>query len=230
MNVDYKTPQNLVDEHQGLVISIAKRIYRRLPPYIRYDDVVSYGQLGLLQAARSFNDSIGSSFATFAYYRIRGAMYDGLTKMAWTSRSEYRKAKAGQMAGELIEADQTDSTTGAPTDDFRWLIDSTDRLAMVYLNSYSGRDEFGDLEVVDQKVGTPDEDLSHRETIDAVRKLMNALPEPEQTLIRLTYFENLSLAEAAEQLGKSRSWGSRVHSRVLSQMARSLQAMGLEAV
>lgn len=227
MNVELKNPQTLVDEHQPLLLSIAKRIHRRLPPYIRFDDVLSYGQVGLVQASRSYNQNIGAVFATFAFYRIRGAIYDGLTKMAWTSRAEYRNAKAAQGAAEVLENEATTGASG--DDDFKWLLDSTDRLTMVYLNSHFGSDEFGSLDLVDPQAGTPTETLCHQEALAAVSKLIEELPEPEKTLIQLTYFENHSLAEAADKLGKSRSWGSRVHARVLGQMGRSLQALGVES-
>lgn len=229
MNVDVKTPQSLVEEHQALVMSICKKIHRRLPTYIRFDDVASYGQLGLLQAARSYNHTMGSSFATFAFYRIRGAVYDGLTKMAWSSRAEYRRAKANQAAAEVLESSTEQlADEAAPDADFRWLIDSTDRLSMVYLNSHCGADEGGAIEIIDQRASRPDVDLGERETLDAVRELIGRLPAPERTLIELTYFQDLSLAEASEKLGKSRSWGCRVHAKVLEQMARALQARGLD--
>ncbi len=229
MNVDYRTPQTLIEEHQGLVLSICKKIHRRLPPYIRFDDVLSYGQLGLLQAARSYNDGMGSTFATFAYYRIRGAVYDGLTKMAWSSRAEYRRAKASQVAQDVLEtAGEPTSATNAADDDYRWLIETSDRLTVVYLNSHAGSDDQAALDVEDSRTVRPDEELGNRETMDAVRGLIAKLPEAERSLIELTYFQDHSLAEASAKLGKSRSWGCRIHAKVLEYLGRSLQALGLD--
>ena len=69
--------------------SLASRIHHKLPPYVDLEDLVAYGQMGLAEAARDFDPARGTQFSTFAYYRIRGAIYDGLAKMSWFSRVEY---------------------------------------------------------------------------------------------------------------------------------------------
>ena len=58
-------------------------------------------------------------------------------------------------------------------------------------------------------------------------EIYEALPEPEGSLIRMSYFEGLSLAEAADRLGKSRSWACRLHGRILNQLGRSLNTLGI---
>ena len=81
MTAPAKTSRQLIEDNQGLVRSLAKRIHRGLPSHVEFEDLVSYGQAGLAEAARSFDPEVGSQFSTFAYYRIRGAIYDGLAKM-----------------------------------------------------------------------------------------------------------------------------------------------------
>ena len=69
---------------------------------IDFDDLVEYGVIGLLEAADRFDPSIGANFMTFAYYRIRGAIYDGLRGMGWMSRTEYAKARFEERANEYL--------------------------------------------------------------------------------------------------------------------------------
>lgn len=227
MPIDFKTPQQLIDESQGLVHSIAKRIHLGLPPHIRLDDIISYGQLGLTQAARTFRPGQGSTFATFAYYRIRGAIYDGIAKMSWTSRSAYQRIKAERMATDVHEDNSTDRKQDAtPEQEARWLTETTERLAVVYLTSGLSDGEKGDATLEDEKAEQPEEIVEREETHKLLHQLIDALPEPDASLIRMAYFEDLSLAEAAEKLGKSRSWACRLHSRILSQLGRSLNALG----
>ena len=93
--------QELVDGHQGLVKKIALSISQRVRTQVPLDDMIGYGQLGLIQAARAYNEKSQAKFSTYAYYRISGAIYDGLWQMDWSSRAEHRKLKASQLANDL---------------------------------------------------------------------------------------------------------------------------------
>jgi RNA polymerase sigma factor for flagellar operon FliA len=114
------SPQTRIEECQGLVRSLASRIHRKLPPHVDLEDLVAYGQVGLAEAARDFDPSRGSRFSTFAYYRIRGAIYDGLVKMAWFSRAEYGRRREEQIAGKVLSGEAQDEESGAP-----WLVDAS---------------------------------------------------------------------------------------------------------
>ncbi len=66
----------LISSHQGLVKSIALKITESLPTQFELDDLIGYGQVGLAEAAQEFDPARGVRFATYAYYRVRGAIYD----------------------------------------------------------------------------------------------------------------------------------------------------------
>ena len=214
------TSQELIEEHQPLVISIASRIYKRLPRFISYDDVLSYGQLGLAQAARTYQPSPDAKFATFAYYRISGAIYDGITKMNWSSRTEFRNAKAMQMANDLLEQD---NATKLEDDDSsaNWFVDTVESLSTVFLYS-SGNPETNMEDHFEGSELSPDQAIETRELTGLLRNALSTLKEESRRLIELSYFEGYSLAEAAKQLGKSRSWGSRTHAEVLKVLSHQL--------
>ena len=185
-------------------------------------------QLGLTQAARTFQAGQGSSFATFAYYRIRGSIYDGIAKMSWTSRSAYQRIKAERAAGEVHEENaQQRDPNATPEKEAQWLSETTEKLAVVYLTSGLGDDEKGEATIADEQAEQPADVVEREETYGLLRQLVEALPEPDASLIRMAYFEDMSLAEAAEKLGKSRSWACRLHSRVLTQLGRSLNTLGV---
>lgn len=232
MTVELKTSQQLINESQALVKSIASKIYRRLPPNVNFDDILSYGQVGLVQAARSFRADQGTSFQTFAYYRIRGAIYDGLAKMTWTNRQAKKRTQADRMAGELLE--QQESTT--PQQDkpqleaeAQWLVGTTEKLTVIHLAASCGSDENDVLQSVADDGTTPDADVAENETIAVLKKLLGDLPSPEKELIQMTYFEGVSLTEAAERLGKSKSWASRLHAKTLARLGRELAAVGIDS-
>ncbi len=77
----------LIEQHLSLVQAIARKVKKSLTTSIGVDDLVGYGSKGLVEAAERFDARQGVAFSTFAYYRIRGAMYDGMRVMGWYSRS-----------------------------------------------------------------------------------------------------------------------------------------------
>ena len=98
MTASQDAVERLIAENQALVRSIASTIARRLPPNVDTEDLIAYGQVGLAGAARDFDPGRGTSFATFAYYRIRGAIYDGISRLSWTSTERDDRIHGGQLA------------------------------------------------------------------------------------------------------------------------------------
>ncbi len=216
-----------ISQCQGMVRSIAMRIISRLPKNVNFDDLVSYGQIGLMQAAHSFDPSQKVAFQTFAYYRIRGAIYDGLGKMSWTSRAIRQRIRAEQLSALMLEQqvqmDQNELERQASlAADAGWFVQSTEHLAMVHLLA-DGPD--ANVNMVEQFVDdetSPDERVSQNELCQMLMQLLSELPEAERQLIHLTYFDGMTITEASAQLGRSKSWGSRAHSRILERLGRAL--------
>src|SRR5947209_17239832 len=101
--------KRLVEGNLAYVRAIAAKVKEQLPKEIEFDDLVSYGTQGLLEAADRFDGRHGASFTTFAYYRVRGAIFDGLRRMGWLPRGEWARARFEERAaaylGNLAERD-----------------------------------------------------------------------------------------------------------------------------
>jgi RNA polymerase sigma factor for flagellar operon FliA len=210
----------LVESCQGLVRSLAVQVGRKFQNQFELDDLIAYGQLGLAQAARDFQADRGAQFSTYAYYRIRGAIYDGISRMSWGGRPPH-EARFQQRAGEVLEheADQPEP------DDARWFAGITTRLAAVYLASGAK----GESAIEEQAADTtaPSAAMQNRELCERLHALIENLPDDQRALIRLTYFEGLSLHESAQKLGFSKSWASRLHAKCLASLALELRQIGL---
>ena len=104
----------LVEKHLSLVQAIARKVKKTLNASIELDDLVGYGSKGLVEAAERFDARHGVAFTTFAYYRIRGAIYDGLRAMGWYSRADYARYRAEERANEYLRnrADREGAATG----------------------------------------------------------------------------------------------------------------------
>ncbi len=210
---------------QGLVRSIAWKVHRRLPPYVELDDLIGYGQVGLAEAARDYDPEHGTQFTTFAYYRIRGAILDGLSRLAWFSAADYNQGRYEHLAHEALHSDTDEGggTEGAKLgDDIRWFKRATGALAVVHLMCHSNW-EAGGREIASAQ-RTPVESAISSELSAKLRALVERLPKDARELVHGTYFEGLTLKEAGERIGISKAWASRLHARTLQQLARSLSA------
>ena len=120
--------EELIEQGQALVISLASRIRSNIPVRIDMDDLIAYGEIGLAEAARNFDPARGTAFTTFAYPRVRGAIFDGVAKMSWTGRGQYRRVRFQQMANEYLDSqpnESTDQDASTLEKDAQWFRDTT---------------------------------------------------------------------------------------------------------
>jgi RNA polymerase sigma factor for flagellar operon FliA len=88
--------------HLPYAHAIAAEIARKLPPLERID-IEGAAELGLVEAANTFDPLRGVQFKTFAYYRIKGAVYDGLRKMGWYPKGQYQQMRFAIAANEYLK-------------------------------------------------------------------------------------------------------------------------------
>jgi len=221
-------PAQLIEEGQGLVRSIALKVFRGLPVATDLDDLIAYGQLGLVEAAQAYDPTAGTKFTTFAYYRVRGAIYDGVSKMSWTSRARIRRLRFQAMADDVLENEYADNDggDGSPQDDADWLGRITERLAVVYLAT-SDDDAISRsiADAVDPQEA-PGVSIASRELQQRLPALVEQLDAQARRLITSIYFDGFTLTQAAERAGISKSWASRIHAKSLDKLAKSLRELG----
>lgn len=213
----------LIVECQGLVRSIAWKIHRKLPRTIDLDDLISYGNLGLTYAARDFDPARGYSFTTYAYHRIRGSILDGLKQMNWFRLVDYHRGHYERLADDLVtggsDEEQLAGGDERPTT-VGWLHDMSERLTVSRLL-------FQSCEVIervaDQQEEAPDACMVREETACQLRELVDQLPQVEGDLIKATYYQGITLKEAGERLGRSKSWASRLHAKAIGRLARAMR-------
>lgn len=226
MTVATEQQQKLIEQCQGLVRSLALRIHGKVPPNVDLDDLIAYGQVGLSEAARDFDPARGNQFSTYAYYRVRGAIYDGMAKMSWFGRHPHRPLRFEQMANEClaVESEETPDPSRATSDeDARWLRDLSRTLAVIYVTATHGASGNREQNLVDASSPEGPSCLFAAELRQRLDASIAELPAAAGQLIRAVYFEETTLQEAGERIGVSKSWASRLHARALQQLARSLK-------
>lgn len=187
--------------HQGLVRAIAWKMHQRVPRNVDLDDLVAYGQIGLLEAITAFDATRGRKFTTYAWHRIRGAMLDGLGKMAWFDRAAYERGDYERKAAPAS------GTGDAPP---------ARRPAQTDLETVG---------VMSRELDAGEASL-RLELVMFLRDLLAALPEKEAILLRGTFFEGRTLTEAARRVGISTAWASRLQTRTLADLRIALERGG----
>jgi RNA polymerase sigma factor for flagellar operon FliA len=211
---------NLMTSYIGLVRALAWKIHQQLPRSVELDDLVGYGCVGLAEAARSFDESRGIKFSTFAFQRIRGAILDGLAQMSWFRRDkfearEYQPTSEDENAGVVIDTEQ------ALTANQAWFRSAAERLE----RSFGTTGSAAEVQAVD-RAASPENAAIGEETAGRLRQMIDALPRAAAELLKATYYEGLTLKDAAARLGRDKSWASRLHARTLRKLATSLKAEG----
>ncbi|MDA0712707.1 MAG: sigma-70 family RNA polymerase sigma factor [bacterium] len=216
-----------VDSYLPYVLSIAKQVKKSLSASIEIDDLVSYGVTGLLEAQKRFDPTLGANFTTFSYYRIRGAIYDGLRKMGWVSRHEYQKIKFGEKATAYLETVAKRNNTQQPLkknaqEEIADLATQVNHLVTIFVTSLDGLE---DSDFEDNNAVRADVTLEKHELRSLVKKAIKQLPEDEQNLICLYYFKEKSLEEVGREIGLSKSWTSRRHAQIIDKLSLLLKNM-----
>lgn len=209
MTHDPNEARQLIHSCQGLVRSIAWKFHQQLPPSMDMDDLIGYGQVGLAEAARDFDTSRGVQFTTYAYYRIRGAILDGLSRMSWFNRADFSRGKYESAANEVLKTSDTASDTA---EDAVWFSRTAGSLGTAYILTHLGATE---LEIPDRTMEEASSDLERTDLRNEIQQILNELPEPERKMIRGVYFEGLSIKDAGEQMQIGKAWASRLHARAL---------------
>jgi RNA polymerase sigma factor for flagellar operon FliA len=224
----------LVEQNLDYVRAIAGKVRASLGGAVDLEELVAYGTRGLVEAADRFDAARGASFATFSYYRIRGAIYDGLREMGWLNRSEYARhrgavladGRANEYLGNLADraAGAGDAPRPAATleQQVADLADVLDGLASIFVTSLDALGEQGDR-LADPVPGA-DERLSSAQDCTRVRAALVRLPDKERSLIEMHYYGERTLEQAGAALGLSKSWASRLHARAVDLLRKELCA------
>lgn len=210
-----------VEEHRPLVTSIAHKLRVELDLQCELDDLLAYGFRGLVEARARYDASRGVQFNTFAYYRIRGAIMDGIRQMAWLPRRAWAKlrvAEATDAVAEEVGQGRAANPTGRA--DVGGTAEALDgvlaRITSAYVAAATGQDE----QMAER--GSPEQTLLGGEQRARVRAALSELPERERALVQGFYFDGRRFDEIATELGISKSWASRLHSKALDRLREHL--------
>ncbi len=226
----------IITDYAPLVTHVASRMIGRLPESVELGDLVSYGMFGLIDAVEKFEPARGFKFETYASQRIRGAIIDELRAADWVPRSVRAKARAVDTATRQLEQQlQGPVSDDAIAEQLEWQTAEVRTVrAQVALSHIAALDTLGgvgdDTSALDTvaalSVPGASRSVEHHETRSLLAGAVQQVREREQEVLRLYYYENLTLAQIGKILGVTESRVSQIHSAAVKKLRETLLKTG----
>jgi RNA polymerase sigma factor for flagellar operon FliA len=224
--------KNLIEQYLPLVEFVTNRLAIGLPKNVSKDDLYSHGIMGLIDAIEKFDYRRGLQFETYASWRIRGSIIDGLRQGDWVPRSIREKAKRIEDAYQKLEQKYMRSVTDKEMSEYLEVSETEfnqmiQDIAVTSVCSIDDpiREEESETRLsllIDDKAKNPEYKVNEFFLKETLAKAIERLTEKERTVVSLFYFDDLSLSEIAEVMSLSPSRISQLHSKAILRLRGSL--------
>lgn len=240
-NVTYQDPgkggiakerQDFILKYTPLIHYIAERIAMRLPPSISKQELISAGIVGLLDALEKFDPDIGIQFKTYAEHRIRGAILDELRKMDWIPRSVRKDIHRIEHAIKALQARfgreprdfEIAQELGLDLDSFFKLLNRARGIGLFSLEDVVNED--GHPKSVENRLEAPSplDEMHTHEMKMVITKALEGLPQKEQLVMSLYYYEELTLKEISKVMNLTESRISQIHTKAILRLRARLKS------
>ena len=215
-----------IRQYMPLVKYVAGKVATGLPASVEFDDLVGYGQFGLLDAINKYDTSKNVKFKTYAVTRIRGAIFDELRQIDWVPRSVRQKSREIEDAivslesklGRTASDSEIATSLNMSEDEYHKTIMKVSGTSVLSLNDiwYTG-DENDNMSIgsnIESPSSLNPDVIAEREEIrKVVAEAISELPEKEKLVIVLYYHEDLTFKEIGDVLEVSESRISQLHAK-----------------
>lgn len=227
--------EEIVRKYLYLVKYVAGRVAIGLPPNVEFNDLVSYGILGLFDAIEKYDVNQGNKFETYGVSRIRGAIMDELRKLDWAPRLLRKRAREIERKnreledrnGRVATEEELAKALKMSVEDLNGIyneLNSTTFLSLdeVWQND-DGNKPISRLQTVEDSLITNQFSYVHQNEVkELLAQAIDTLPEKEKLVIVLYYYENLTLREIGEVLNVSESRVCQIHTKVVMRLRSHL--------
>lgn len=215
-----------IKQYMPLVKYVAGKVSVGMPASVEFDDLVGFGQFGLLDAINKFDPDKNVKFKTYAVTRIRGAIFDELRQLDWVPRSVRQKSREIEDTIVRLESNlgrtasdaEVASAMGISESEFQQTVMKVSGTSVLSLNDvwYSGDDSdhvsIGDSIEAPSSLN-PDVIVEREEIRRVIIEAINELPEKEKMVLVLYYHEDLTFKEIGQVLDVSESRISQLHTK-----------------
>lgn len=232
--IDDFEKEELIKSYLPLVRKVVHRLSGRLPKDVDVKEMLNSGIIGLVDALEKFDPKHETNFATYAQFRIRGAILDSFRSQDWLPRSLRFKSHKIEEAYQVIEQKLGRPATepevakelGLELSELRKLLGEVGSIVMLSFEELGfghGEERFQSSDWKSNAVDDPLRDLLDGEKLGLIARALDRLPEKERLVVSLYFYEELNLKEIGEILGVTESRASQIRSRALIRLKNYLR-------
>ncbi len=212
----------LVMQYVHLVKAIVLRMMPTYRKHVDFDDLMSCGLLGLMDAIDKFDISKEVKFETYASLRIKGEIIDQLRKQDWAPISLRQKIKRIEEGMDALEfklgrspsENEVAEFISMNVDDVKKTLDESHAFNVVCLDEILV-DRMNSEELVASHDESPEESYERNELKEILASSIEGLPEKEKLVVSLYYNDELTLKEIGAVLGVTESRVSQIHAKAI---------------
>lgn len=233
---DVDVREEIIKKNIPLVKYIASKIMVGKNKYVEYEDLISYGMIGLMDAINKYDDTKGMKFSTYAAIRINGSIIDEIRKNSPISKraidklNRYNKVveelqnKLYREPKDIEVAERMEISLKELTD----IQGYVNYISMMSLETIL----FGDAEemslinsIEDTKSPSPQKSLEEKEMLEYLRRGLDNLKERDRLILNLYYYEKLTLKQIGSVLEVSESRVCQLHSRAILSLRKEIEKL-----
>ena len=231
-----KTPQvreQIILEYASLVKVVAGRLSMYLGYNVEYEDLVSYGIFGLIDAIDKFDLTKNVKFETYASLRIRGAILDQIRKMDWIPRSVRQKQKQIDAANCKFETEYGRPATDEElaneldisVDEYYTMQGQTKVTNLISLDEFVEQGSEMRMDPTgNSHFEQPEKAVEKEELTKMISEALELLTDKERQVVMMYYYDEMTLKEISMVLEVSESRVSQLHTKSLVKLKKKLGA------
>ncbi len=232
-SVDYRRQRDVIVERcLPLANHIARRFNNRGEPF---EDLVQVARVGLINAVNRFDADNGADFLAFAVPTMMGEVRRHFRDHGWSVKvprrlkelnSQLKKSheELAQQLGRAPTASEIATHLGIDREEVVQAQIASSAYSTLSSDAPARSHDHDEIRSVTNTFGDLDANLDKVLDVQTVRPLLAALPERDQTVLRLRFFDNMTQTQIAARLGISQMHVSRLLARSLAALREQVRA------
>lgn len=236
---DMDVREELIKKNIPLVKYIASKVIIGKGKYLEYEDLISYGMIGLMDAINKYDDTKGMKFSTYAAIRINGSIIDEIRKNSPISKRAIDKLNKYNKVVEELQSkllrepsdEEISSKMGVSIKEINDIRGYVNYISMMSLETILyGEDEDMSLlnSIEDTKSPSPQKNLEEKEKLDYLKMALENLKDRDKLILNLYYYDGLTLKQVGDVLKVSESRVCQLHSRAILNLRKEIEKLKYE--
>ena len=230
-----QSQEEFIVNNMNIVKNIASKYYTDKIG-LDYEDLVSYGVMGLIDARKKFDESRGVKFSTYASLKIKAAIIDEIRRHSPISRRDVSKVNEYNCAVESLQnkllrepkADEIAKYLNIQSEEVNKIENTINLMSTTSLDTviFQGNNEVSIIDTIKEDDSlSPESIIEEKEKLEILTKAIDMLKEKDKLVLALYYYEELTLKEIGYILEVSESRVSQLHSRAIVNLRNTIKKL-----